>query len=142
MANVDYDPAHVRLAGPEKPITGVGLAGEMLMAGEFARKHTNGSYYKASNLDIPSSGYQTELVLALTHADAGDYFAWAGKGSRVNLGPALTHGAVYMLSNAPGYIAPSADIESTGFFTTFVGIGDANGDILLELITTGIINPT
>lgn len=111
------------------------VAGETITAGQAVYlKSSDSKWYKAQS-DGTSAEAEASGV-ALNGASAGQPVAVQTAGT-ITIGATVAVGAVYVVSNTAGGIAPLADLSSTNYLTVF-GYGATTLTILMDINATGI----
>ena len=102
------------------------------------------AYQNASQLDLADADLSAEAAvangIALSAAGSGQRVVIATNGAVVDLGVALTVGAVYVLSANAGGIAPVADLAS-GWYTTILGVAVGAQTLKIEINASGVQTP-
>jgi hypothetical protein len=110
-----------------------GTGGATLTAGQFVYLDS-GRLKGANNSTLAKSTCVGMLVSPTADGNAATY-AYQN-GSVVDVGATLTEGTWYCISSTAGNIHPAADLQ-TGEYISWVGYGNADGNLVLWLINDG-----
>ena len=121
----------VRVSGTPK----AGTAGASLTAGKLVYKDAADSKLKLA--DSNGSGTKEVAGLVLAPADANQPASVLDEGV-VTVGNILTAGVIYVASDTPGGIKPSADLTS-GETVTVVGVAISATQLYVKVWNTGAV---
>lgn len=115
------------------------LFGESVIPGDWVfYDETDRTYKKAqSDNDVEEAAVSG---MCLSYAISGTYGHIAKDGVEVDPGAALTQGTSYFASGTPGKMCVDAEVTA-GLFVTSLGVGLANGNLLIQINATGVAKP-
>ncbi len=126
MADVVVVAANVALDPAISSDTGDLIAGEAITQGQPVRiSAADSKAYRAQSTTTVDDA--AAVGIALNSASTGQPVRYATYGT-MDLGVTLTDGAVYVVSETIGGIAPVADL-TTGNFLTLLGVGKSDGKL-------------
>lgn len=112
------------------------IAGETITPGEVLYQLASDS--KAYAADASTTAKATPIGVAINPAASGDYVYYVGApGAIIDMGVTLTKGAWYCISGAAGSIELLTDLTAAEIIS-YVGYGDANGDLVYYPVATGL----
>ena len=137
MADLVVTPANVVAA--TNATVERGIAGATIAAGQTVYRDSTTKRYLLADADSVTPAARAGLGVALNGAANGQPLAIV-TGGNVNPGATVAVGAIYVQSDTPGGIMPSADLE-TGDFVTILGIGTTASNIAVGITVSGVAVP-
>jgi hypothetical protein len=129
MSDLTQTPANVLAGNPS--ITGYGLAGAAIVAGNSIYLNTDGYWYPAQANSTSTVAGGLQCAIALDSAPgAAQPFTYQRSG-QINLGATLAIGQVYVVAaDNAGAIAPYSDLAS-GNYVTVLGVAVSSSLLLI-----------
>jgi len=110
--------------------------GEAVTPGQALFRSTSDSKYYLADCDIEAEAKVAGI--AITYGSADDYgYMFNSTGKDINLGPTLTSGEIYVVSDTSGSIMPYADL-TTGQYLTIIGFAKSASLLKLDINVTGL----
>ena len=134
MADLIVTPANV-VAGAHAKIEH-GIAGAAIAAGQTVYKDPSTSRFLLADADAVTPAARSSFGVALNGAANGQPLGVITEGN-LNPGAAVAVGTIYVLSDTPGGIMPSADLEP-GDFVTILGIATTASNIAVGVRVSGV----
>ena len=131
MAAITLIDPRIANPGTSRKVVQAGLA---IGNSQPVYRHTDGKYYKGSNVAIASADIEG-LAFSTSSADE-DYIMVITEGELILTSTTMTEGTVYYLGDA-GEIIPYADID-VGDYITRVGVATGANSLLLAIDATGV----
>lgn len=112
-------------------VFGEGAAGEAITHGQpVYKKESDGKLYKADADASEEAARSVGIAVSESVGAKGRIIYQKGGKFTPGASASVTRGEIYYVSDTAGGIKPDGDLAS-GDFVTVLGVGDANGDIVM-----------